>query len=131
MRKPSEAVKPAAKFDILQELTNVIDIEIEALQSVRQQLGPEFEEAVKLFASCTGQIIVTGVGKSGIIASKIAATLRSTGTPAIFLHSGDALHGDVGIVDPNDVVLAVGKSGETPELNSLLRFLKKNGYRII
>jgi arabinose-5-phosphate isomerase len=131
MRKPSGTVKPAAKFDILQELANVIDIEIEALQSVRQQLGSEFEEAVRIFAGCTGQIIVTGVGKSGIIASKIAATLRSTGTPAIFLHSGEALHGDVGIVGPDDVILAVGKSGETTELNSLLRFLKKNGSMIV
>jgi arabinose-5-phosphate isomerase len=130
MRKPSEAAKPA-KFDILRELANVIDIEIEALQSVRQQLGSEFEQAVTMFAECTGQIIVTGVGKSGIIASKIAATLRSTGTAATFLHSGEALHGDVGIVGPNDVVLAVGKSGETTELNTLLRFLKKNGTRIV
>ncbi len=120
-----------AKFGILDEIANVLDIEIEALKSVRQQLGPEFESAVNAFANCTGQIIVTGVGKSGIIANKIAATLRSTGTPATFLHSGEALHGDIGIVGPNDVVLAVGKSGETRELNSLLRFLKKGGVRII
>jgi arabinose-5-phosphate isomerase len=84
-----------------------------------------------MLAACTGQIIVTGVGKSGIIATKIAATLRSTGTPAIFLHAGEALHGDIGIVCPSDVVLAVGKSGETDELNSLLRFLKKTGAKII
>src|SRR5262245_10134564 len=131
MKKPSAAVKSKAKLEILQEVANVLDIEIEALQAVRQQLGPEFEEAVRAFAECTGQIIVTGVGKSGIIANKIAATLRSTGTPAIFLHAGEALHGDVGIVNAKDIVLAVGKTGETRELNSLLRFLKKTGARIV
>ena len=119
------------KSEILEEIAKVLDIEIEALQSVRRQLGPEFEDAVKIFAACAGQIIVTGVGKSGIIANKIAATLRSTGTAATFLHSGEALHGDIGIVGSNDVVLAVGKSGETDELNSLLRFLKKTGAKII
>ncbi len=131
MKKPSAAVKSKVKVEILQEVANVLDIEIEALQSVRKQLGPEFEEAIQAFAECTGQIIVTGVGKSGIIANKIAATLRSTGTPAIFLHAGEALHGDVGIVTAKDIVLAVGKSGETGEINSLLRFLKKNGARIV
>ena len=131
MKKPSSAGESPAESGILREIANVIDIEIEALQSVRQHLGPEFEQAVKSFADCKGQIIVTGVGKSGIIATKIAATLRSTGTPAIFLHAGEALHGDIGIVGPDDVVLAVGKSGETSELNSLLRFLKRTGCRII
>src|SRR5205823_6686834 len=101
------------------------------LQCVKHQLGPQFEEAIKLLADCTGQIVVTGIGKSGIIANKIAATLRSTGTPAIFLHAGEALHGDIGLVQVKDVVLAVGKSGETTELNMLLRILKKNGARII
>jgi arabinose-5-phosphate isomerase len=131
MKKPSAAARSKAKLEILQEVANVLDVEIEALQSVRQHLGPEFEQAVQAFADCTGQIIVTGVGKSGIIANKIAATLRSTGTPAIFLHAGEALHGDVGMVTAKDIVLAVGKSGETGELNSLLRFLKKNGARIV
>src|SRR5438874_1185459 len=120
MKKPSIVGKVAAKSAILREIANVLDIEIEALQSVRQQLGPEFEDAVKALADCNGQIIVTGVGKSGIIARKIAATLTSTGTPAIFLHAAEALHGDIGIVGPEDVVLAVGKSGETSELNSVL-----------
>jgi len=131
MKKPSAAAKARPKVEILDEIANVLDIEIEALQSVRRRLGPEFEEAVQVFAECAGQIIVTGIGKSGIIAKKIAATLRSTGTPAMFLHAGEALHGDVGIVSSKDVVLAVGKSGETGELNSLLRFVKKNGARII
>src|SRR5207244_306166 len=131
MKKPSGAAESAAQSPTLREIANVLDIEIEALQSVRQQLSSEFEDAVAMFAACTGQIIVTGLGKSGIIATKIAATLRSTGTPAIFLHAGEALHGDIGMVGSNDVVLAVGKSGETTELNDLLRFLKKSGAKII
>src|SRR5437879_107676 len=98
LKKQSSSAEAPAKFDVLQEIANVIDIEIEALQSVKRQLGGEFEEAIRLFADCTGQIVVTGVGKSGIIANKIAATLRSTGTPAIFLHAGEALHGDIGLV---------------------------------
>src|SRR6266850_2814405 len=131
MRKPFGAAESAAKFGILEEMAKVLDIEIEALQSVRQQLTSEFEEAVMVFAACTGQIIVTGVGKSGIIATKIAATLRSTGTPAVYLHASEALHGDIGLVREGDVVLAIGKSGESPELNELLRALKKNGNVII
>ena len=131
MKKLSAAAKSRAKLEILQEIANVLDIEIEALQSVRRELGREFEEAVRLFAECAGQIVVTGVGKSGIVANKIAATLRSTGTPATFLHAGEALHGDVGMVGSKDIVLAVGKSGETGELNSLLRYLKKSGARIV
>jgi len=118
-------------IDILQEIANVIDIEIEGLQAVRQTLSVEFEKAINVIAGCKGQVIVTGVGKSGIIASKIAATFRSTGTPAMFLHAVEALHGDVGIVRSDDVVLAVGKTGESTELNELLRALKKNGNMII
>jgi len=119
------------QIHILQEISNVIEIEIEALESVKRNLGAPFERAVEAMAACTGQIVVTGVGKSGNIAAKIAATLRSTGTPAVFLHAGEALHGDIGIVSDNDVVLAIGKSGETDDLNDLLRFVKRYGARII
>jgi len=119
------------KINILNEINRVIDVEIEALRSVRDHLDSRFEDAVNLIAGCRGQIVVTGIGKSGIIANKIAATLRSTGTQAIFLHASEALHGDIGIVGRQDVVIAVGKSGETTELNDLLRFVKKNGARII
>src|SRR5437667_271552 len=78
-----------------------------------------------------GHVYVTGAGKWGIIATKIAATLRSTGTPATFLHPSEALRGDVGMVGQDDIVLAIAKSGETSELNSLLRILKKSGTTII
>jgi arabinose-5-phosphate isomerase len=117
--------------NILEEIASVIDIEIEGLQAVRQHLTPEFQKAVEVIAGCTGQVFVTGVGKSGIIASKIAATLCSTGTRAIFLHAAEALHGDIGAVRAEDVVLALGKTGESTELNELLRALRKNGNVII
>jgi arabinose-5-phosphate isomerase len=119
------------KIDILKEMTRVIDVEIEALQSVRDNMGSRFEAAVRLIAGAKGQVVVTGIGKSGIIANKIAATLRSTGTQAIFLHASEALHGDIGAVGRHDVIVAIGKSGETSELNDLLRFVKKSKAHVI
>ena len=118
-------------MDVIEEIRRVFDIEIEALESVRGALSSHFEEAVGLMANCDGQVFVTGIGKSGIIGQKIAATLRSTGTPALFLHASEALHGDVGMVRREDLVLAIGKSGESSELNTLLRILKKVGMPII
>ncbi len=118
-------------MDVIGEIRRVIDIEIEALQSVRENVSPRFEEAVDMIACCDGQVFVAGVGKSGIIGQKIAATLRSTGTPAVFLHATEALHGDVGVVREEDLVLAIGKSGESSELNTLLRVLKKIRIPII
>ncbi len=98
------------------------------LQSVRGNLTANFVRAVEVIASSKAHVYVTGLGKSGIIATKIAATLRSTGTPATFLHPSEALHGDVGVVGKDDVILSIGKSGETSELISLLRVLKKSGH---
>src|SRR5689334_5329536 len=111
--------KPATKINVKSEFLRVLDIEIEGLQAVRSSIDDQFVAAVDALAAVEGQVIVTGVGKSGIIAMKIAATLRSTGTPATFLHASEALHGDVGIIRKSDAVLAIGKSGETAELNSL------------
>ena len=115
----------------MEEIQRVLDIEIEGLQSVRGNLTINFVRAVEVIASSKAHVYVTGVGKSGIIATKIAATLRSTGTPATFLHPSEALHGDVGMVGKDDVILSIGKSGETSELISLLRILKKSGTTII
>jgi arabinose-5-phosphate isomerase len=86
---------------------------------------------VEVIAECRGQVLVSGIGKSGIIGTKIAATFRSTGTPATFLHPGDALHGDVGTVREEDVLLAIGKSGESTELNALLRIIRKIGIPVV
>ena len=123
--------KTRETVNILAELRQVLDIEIEALRSVRENLDGRFVKAVETLQDCQGQIVVTGIGKSGIIARKIASTLQSTGTAAAFLHAGEALHGDIGIVRSGDVVLAVGKSGESRELNALLRILRKSGTTII
>src|SRR5262245_52021370 len=123
--------KAQSDQNIVDQIGDVLDIEIAAIQSVRDNLTDNFARAVHMIADCGGQVLVTGMGKSGMIAQKIASTFRSTGTPATFLHAGDALHGDLGIVRAQDVVLAIGKSGESSELNTLLTFLKKNGTRII
>jgi arabinose-5-phosphate isomerase len=114
-----------AGINIHDEITRVLDIEIEALRAVRQNISSEFVRAVEMIAACRGQVVVSGIGKSGLIGTKIAATLRSTGTPATFLHPGEALHGDVGTVREDDVVLAIGKSGESTELIALLRVIRK------
>ena len=126
-----DMTKPGKRVNIKEEILRVLDIEIEGLQAVRSNIDDCFVTAVERIASCQGQLFITGVGKSGIVANKIAATLRSTGTGATFLHSGEALHGDVGIIRSDDIVVALGKSGETAELNSLLRILKKQGTTII
>ena len=119
------------KINVLAEIARVLDIEIAALQLIRANLDDRFVRATEMIAACHGQVILTGIGKSGIIASKIAATFRSTGTPAFFLHSGEALHGDIGAIRPVDLVIAIGKSGETAELNALLRAVKKNNNHVI
>src|SRR5688572_26409756 len=116
---------------ILRELRNVFEIEIEALQSVMRNISPEFVHAVQTIARCKGRVVVTGIGKSGIVANKIAATLTSTGTPANYVHAGEALHGDNGIISPSDVMIAIGKSGESGELTTLLPIGRKIGAKII
>ncbi|MCL7486762.1 MAG: KpsF/GutQ family sugar-phosphate isomerase [Desulfobulbaceae bacterium] len=109
----------------------VLSIEIEGLEAVRARLGREFEQAVALIMDCPSRLVITGIGKSGIIGQKIAATLNSTGTPSFFLHPVEAMHGDLGMVSSSDVILAISYSGETGELNSLLSNLKGRSVRII
>ena len=109
----------------------VVRIEREALHEVEHRIGADFARAVELIAASKGRVIVAGVGKSGIIARKVAATLTSTGTPAAFLHPVDSVHGDLGIVGPTDVAILISKSGETAELFPLLEQLKRLGVSII
>lgn len=117
--------KPSLRRKVQREVRRVLDIEIEALEAVRRSAGPSITDAVMAIHDSGGKVVVTGVGKSGIVASKIASTLTSTGTPAVFLHASEALHGDIGIVSEGDVVLAVGKSGESSELTSLVTVLRR------
>jgi arabinose-5-phosphate isomerase len=118
-------------LNILEELRRVIQLEARAIAQLEESLGPPFEEAVRMLQGCKGKVILTGVGKSGLIANKISATMVSTGTPAVFLHGSEGLHGDIGIVAKEDIVLAVGKSGESEEVLALLPFVRKIGARII
>ncbi len=109
----------------------VLQTEAQAILSLIDRLDERFERAVALLLDCHGRVIVTGMGKSGIICRKIAATLTSTGTPAFFLHPAEAIHGDLGIIQGGDVVLALSYSGETEELLRLLETIKRLGARLI
>lgn len=108
-----------------------LQLEIEALQEILHQLSDDFAAACELMLHCQGRVVVTGMGKSGHIGNKIAATLASTGTPAFFMHPGEASHGDLGMVTRNDLVLALSNSGETREVTALLPQLKRLGIPII
>ncbi len=109
----------------------VLRIEEQGLAAVRERIGDEFVRAVEIVLLSTGRLVITGIGKSGIIGQKISATLNSTGTPSFFLHPVEAMHGDLGMVMPGDVILAISYSGETAELNALLISLKERGNKII
>ncbi|MEW5975927.1 MAG: KpsF/GutQ family sugar-phosphate isomerase [Acidobacteriota bacterium] len=116
---------------LLNSARKVLQIEAEAILNLVERIDSRFEKAVELLYGCSGRVIVTGVGKSGIIGRKIAATLASTGTPSLFLHPVDAIHGDLGMVVRNDLVLALSNSGETEELVRLLEILKRLGICLI
>lgn len=109
----------------------VLDVEIAGLQAVRGALDGRFGRAVEILAACKGKVVVTGMGKSGLVCRKIAATLASTGTPASFLHAAEAAHGDFGVVDRHDVVLALSYSGETEEILRLLPLIERHGIPLI
>ncbi len=115
----------------LQTAIRVLRSEAEAIQNLIERMGRPFLNALEITVQCKGKIAVTGMGKSGIICKKIAATLSSTGSPAIFLHAGDAVHGDVGLLGPEDVVIAVSKSGETQEILQILNIVKRLGLKVI
>lgn len=109
----------------------VLRLEAEAISQAESRLGDEFVRAVEMIATARGRVIVCGVGKSGLIGRKIAATLTSTGTPAVFLHAADSIHGDLGIVGEADVAILISKSGESDELLPLLDHLKRLGVQTI
>ena len=108
-----------------------LDIEIEGLRAQRPRLGAEFGRACRVCLECRGRIVVTGMGKSGHIGGKIAATLASTGTPAFFMHPGEASHGDVGMITREDAVLALSNSGETDEILTIVPAIKRLGVPLI
>src|SRR5438270_10105343 len=106
-------------------------MEAEGISQLAQYIDEAFESCLDLLAQCRGRIVVSGIGKSAIIAQKIVATLNSTGTPALFLHAADAIHGDLGMVQQDDVVLIISKSGESPEIKVLVPLIKNFGNLLI
>ena len=121
----------SARSDLVERGRRVLALEAAAIQALAQRLGDTFARAVTLLAQAKGRVIVSGVGKSGLIARKIAATFTSTGTPAAFLHPVDSLHGDLGIVGRDDVAILLSKSGSTDELFDLVEQLQRLGVPII
>ena len=115
----------------LETARRVLRIEAEALGEMMQRLDARFEQAVEILLACKGRVVVTGMGKSGLIGRKIAATFSSTGTPAAFLHPAEAIHGDLGMLMRDDVVLAVSYGGETEEIIALLETIKRLGLRMV
>src|SRR5579864_8578338 len=116
---------------LLASARRALAIEAQAVTALAPRLGPAFAHACRICLACQGRVVVTGMGKSGHIAGKIAATLASTGTPAFFLHPAEAGHGDLGMITRADVVLAMSNSGETPELVVLLPHLKRLAVPLI
>jgi arabinose-5-phosphate isomerase len=119
------------KTDILGIAKKVLKIEAEAVYALIEKLNSNFEKAVEIIYKSTGRVVVTGMGKSGLVGKKISATLSSTGTPAFFLHPAEASHGDLGMVTSDDVIIAISNSGETEEILGLIPFLKRFDVSII
>jgi arabinose-5-phosphate isomerase len=123
---------PAARHaDARETARRVLEIEAQAVARLAGRLDAWFDRAVELLVGCRGRVVVAGMGKSGIVCQKIAATLSSTGTPALFLHPAEALHGDLGMIVPGDVLLAVSNSGETQEVVRLLELVRRLGAAVV
>jgi arabinose-5-phosphate isomerase len=116
---------------IKQTALSTIQLEAASVAGLSAYINDDFEKAVRVIADCTGRIVVSGIGKSAVIAQKIVATFNSTGTPSIFMHAADAIHGDLGMVLQNDVVMILSKSGESPEIKFLIPLIRNFGNTLI
>ena len=123
MKKYQQSIKEIAKATIIEEA--------EAIKKLSSYIDDDFEKAVDSIFISNGRVIVTGIGKSAIIGQKIVATMNSTGTPAIFMHAADAIHGDLGVIQADDTVLCISKSGNTPEIKVLVPLIKNRGNKLI
>ena len=123
--------QPPSNEELLAQARQVLDIEAAALRTMSARLDQDFARAVALMLACTGRVVVSGMGKSGHIGGKIAATLASTGTPAFFMHPGEASHGDLGMITHDDVVLALSNSGESSEIVSIVPLIKRRGAKLV
>lgn len=119
------------EFDFIRSGQRVVDIETAATRALHERIDAGFKRACQLILACKGRVIVTGMGKSGHIGSKIAATLASTGTPAFFVHPGEASHGDLGMIKGDDVVIAISNSGKTDEIITIVPLIKRKGAPLI
>jgi len=109
----------------------VIEHELSALKELSTYIDDQFDEIIDILYNCKGRVVITGIGKSAIIAQKISATMNSTGTPALFMHAADAIHGDLGMIQSEDVVIIISKSGESPEIKTLIPLIQNFGNKII
>ena len=116
---------------IKESAIRTITMEANAIKQLANLLNEEFEKTINVLANCKGRIVISGIGKSAVIAQKIVATLNSTGSPAIFLHAADAIHGDIGIMQQEDIVIVISKSGESPEIKILVPLIKNFGNTLI
>src|SRR5512138_1822152 len=116
---------------IKQTALRTIQMEAQSIQGLRSFVNDNFEKAVRAIAACKGRLVISGIGKSAVIAQKIVATLNSTGTPSIFMHAADAIHGDLGMIQPDDPVMIISKSGNSPEIKVLVPLLKNLGNTLI
>lgn len=129
-RTPTELQQPPV-HPAIEHARQVLETEAEAIRSLLPRLGPSFIEAVELVLTCRGRVVVTGMGKAGFVGQKLSATFASTGTPSHFLHPGEALHGDLGRVTGEDLVIALSNSGETEELSRLLPAFRRMGVTVV
>jgi arabinose-5-phosphate isomerase len=120
-----------SKKSIIQVAKSTLELEANAIMNIANLIDADFEKVVSIILQCEGRVIVTGIGKSAIIAQKIVATFNSTGTPAVFMHAADAIHGDLGMIQPKDVVICLSKSGNTPEIKVLAPLLKSSGNLLV
>ncbi len=118
-------------MDILAEARKVLEIEATSIKEVCDKLGAAFEEAIELLFGCRGKVVISGLGKSGLVGRKIASTLASTGTPAVFLHPAEGAHGDLGVLARGDVAVLISNSGETEELVKIISSIKRVGIKIM
>src|SRR6266446_2050990 len=116
---------------IKQIALRTIELEAQSVAALSSFINDDFEKAVTAIAGCKGRLVVSGIGKSAVIAQKIVATLNSTGTPSIFMHAADAIHGDIGIIQQEDVVIIISKSGSSPEIKVLVPLIKNFGNVLI
>jgi arabinose-5-phosphate isomerase len=128
---PTNGMSSQTNSEIIQYGRTCIEVELNSLNKLTHVIDDTFADSVRLILNSKGRVVITGIGKSAIIAQKIVATMNSTGTPSIFMHAADAIHGDLGIIQTDDVVIAISKSGTTPEIKALAPLLKQFGNPLI